>query len=285
MIAKQAFGRTGHLSTRILLGGAAFAQVTQAETDATLELALSYGINHVDVAASYGEAELRVGDWIHRHGKPFFLATKTGERTASKAQAQIQHSLERLQVDQIDLLQLHNLVDPQEWETALGPDGALEAAVEARTHGLVRFIGVTGHGLTVAAMHYRALERFDFDSVLLPFSYVLAQNESYRSEFWSLITQCQSRDVAVQTIKSIVHSPWGECTPNRATWYRPLEDQVAIDRAVHWVLGQGGLFLNTVGDIQVLPRVLDAANRYEVMPTEAEMQTQMNTLGMQPLFA
>ena len=284
MIVKQAFGRTGHLSTRILLGGAALAQVTQAEADATLELALSYGINHVDVAASYGEAEVRVGDWIRRHGKPFFLATKTGERTASKAREQIQHSLERLHVDQIDLLQLHNLVDPQEWEMALGPDGALEAAVEARAQGLVRFIGITGHGLTVAAMHRRALERFDFDSVLLPFSYVMARNETYRSEFWGLVTQCQSQNVAVQTIKSIVHSPWGERAPTRATWYRPLEDQVAIDRTVHWVLGQGGLFLNTVGDIQVLPRVLDAANRYEVMPTEAEMQTQMDTLGIQPLF-
>jgi aryl-alcohol dehydrogenase-like predicted oxidoreductase len=284
MIGKLAFGRTGHVSTRLLLGGAAFARVTQAEADATLDLALSYGINHVDVAASYGEAELRVGDWIRRHGKPFFLATKTGERTAGKAREQIQQSLERLQVDQIDLLQLHNLVDPQEWEAALGPDGALEAAVEARAQGSVRFIGITGHGLTVAAMHRRALERFDFDSVLLPFSFVMAQNETYRGEFWSLVTQCQARDVAVQTIKSIVHSPWGERAPNRATWYRPLEEQAAIDRAVHWVLGQAGLFLNTVGDIHVLPRVLDAANRYEALPTEAEMQAQMDALGMRALF-
>lgn len=284
MIAKQAFGRTGHLSTRIILGGAAFAQVTQAETDATLELALSFGVNHVDVAASYGDAEIRVGSWISRHGKSFFLATKTGERTAIKAREQIHRSLERLQVDQVDLLQLHNLVDPQEWDTALGPDGALEAAIEAREQGLVRFIGITGHGLTVAAMHRRALERFDFDSVLLPFSYVMAQNEQYASEFRSLATLCQSRNVAVQTIKSIVHSPWGENVHSRATWYRPLEDQAAIDRAVHWVLGHAGLFLNSVGDIQVLPRVLDAANRFQVSPTDEEMQTQMDKLGMQPLF-
>jgi aryl-alcohol dehydrogenase-like predicted oxidoreductase len=273
------------LSTRIILGGAAFAQVTQAEADATLELALSFGINHVDVAASYGEAEIRVGSWIGRHGRPFFLATKTDERTATRAREQIQRSLERLQVGQVDLLQLHNLVDPQEWETALGPGGALEAAIEMREQGLVRYIGITGHGLTVATMHRRALERFDFASVLLPFSYVMAQNRQYLGEFQSLTTMCQARNVAMQTIKSIVHSPWGENAPSRATWYRPLEDQTDIDRAVHWVLGHEGLFLNSVGDIQILPRVLDAANRFEGSPTDEEMQTQMDKLGMQPLFA
>jgi aryl-alcohol dehydrogenase-like predicted oxidoreductase len=284
MIAKQTFGCTGHLSTRIILGAAAFAQVTQAETDATLELALSFGINHVDVAASYGEAEIRVGNWIGRHGRPFFLATKTDQRTATGAREQIQRSLERLRVEQVDLLQLHNLVDPQEWETALGPGGALEAAIEMREQGLVRYIGITGHGVTVAAMHRRALERFDFASVLLPFSYVMAQNEQYLGEFQSLVTLCQARNVAVQTIKSIVHRPWGADAPDRATWYRPLEDQADIDRAVHWVLGHEGLFLNSVGDIHILPKVLDAANRFEGSPTDKEMRTQMVRLGMQPLF-
>ena len=153
MISQQAFGRSGHLSSRILLGAAAFSDVTQAEADAALELALSFGVNHVDVAASYGEAELRIGNWISRHGKPFFLATKTGERTVNKAREEIHRSLERLQVTQVDLLQLHNLVDPQEWETALGPGGALEAAIEAREQGLIRFIGITGHGLRAASMH------------------------------------------------------------------------------------------------------------------------------------
>jgi aryl-alcohol dehydrogenase-like predicted oxidoreductase len=284
LIIKQAFGRSGHLSSRILLGAAAFSDVTQAETDAALELALSFGINHVDVAASYGEAELRIGSWISRHGKSFFLATKTGERTVNKAREEFHHSLERLQVDQVDLLQLHNLVDPQEWETALSPGGALEAAIEAREQGLVRFIGITGHGLTAAAMHCQALERFDFDSVLLPFSYVMVQNEQYRSDFLSLTEICQSRNVAMQTIKSIVHTPWGEYEPNRATWYRPLEKQADIDRAVHWVLGRAGLFLNSVGDVHILPRVLDAANRFITPPTDDEMKTQMDKLGMQPLF-
>ncbi len=284
MIAKQAFGRTGQLSSRILLGAAAFSEVTQAEADAALELALSFGVNHVDVAASYGEAELRVGSWISRHGKPFFLATKTGERTAVKAREEIQRSLERLQVDQVDLLQLHNLVDPQEWETALGPGGALEAAIQAREQGLVRFIGITGHGTSVAAMHRRALERFDFDSVLLPFSYVMAQNAQYLADFLSLVKVCLSRNVAVQTIKSIVHRPWGEHAPDRDTWYRPLEEQVDIDRAVHWVLGHTGLFLNSAGDVHLLPRVLDAADRFVTPPTDDEMQALMEKLAMQPLF-
>ncbi|MBN1430000.1 MAG: aldo/keto reductase [Anaerolineae bacterium] len=284
MIAKHTFGRTGHSSTRVILGAAAFAQVTQAETDATLESVLSFGINHVDVAASYGEAEIRLGSWISKHGKSFFLATKTDERTAVGAREQIRRSLERLCIDQVDLLQLHNLVDPQEWETALGPGGALEAAIEAREQGLVRFIGVTGHGLTAAAMHRQALDRFDFDSVLLPLNYVMTQNEHYRREFWDLVSLCQSRNVAVQTIKSIVHRPWGEDTPDRATWYQPLEDQGDIDQAVHWVLGHEGLFLNSVGDIQVLPKVLDAADRFQTPPTDKDMQMQVARLGMQPLF-
>jgi aryl-alcohol dehydrogenase-like predicted oxidoreductase len=284
MIATQAFGRTGHLSSRLILGAAAFSQVTQAETDAAMELALSMGVNHVDVAASYGEAELRVGSWIHRHDRPFFLATKTGERTATTAREQIHRSLERLQVSQVDLIQLHNLVDPQEWEIALGPGGALEAAVEARQQGLVRFIGVTGHGVTVPAMHLKALERFEFDSVLLPYSYLMAHNEQYQSDFLSLSRVCQSRNVAMQTIKSIVRTPWGEQKPDRATWYRPLEDQADIDLAVQWVLGHDGLFVNSVGDVNLLPKVLAAAERFTLTPTDSEMQSQLEKLKMQPLF-
>jgi aryl-alcohol dehydrogenase-like predicted oxidoreductase len=272
------------MSSRVLLGAAAFSQVSQEETDATMELALSFGINHVDVAASYGDAELRVGDWIRRHGTPFFLATKTGERTAAGAREQIRRSLERLQVDHVDLLQLHNLVDPQEWETALGPEGALQAAIEAREEGLVRWIGITGHGLTVAAMHRRALEQFAFDSVLLPLNFPMARNAEYLAEFERLMEQCRARNVAVQTIKSIALSPWGDSAPTWATWYRPLEDPSDIDRAVHWVLGHTGVFLNSAGDIHLLPKVLDAADRFQTKPLENAMQAQAKALGMQPLF-
>jgi aryl-alcohol dehydrogenase-like predicted oxidoreductase len=284
MIEKINFGRSGHSSTRALLGAAAFWATTQQETDAALDLAFKYGVNHVDVAASYGEAELRLGDWIGRHGRDFFLATKTGERSAAGARAEIQRSLARLQVEQVDLLQLHNLVDPQEWETALGPGGALEAAVEAREKGWVRFIGVTGHGWTVAAMHRKALERFDFDSVLLPFSYVMMQNAQYRRDFEALLEVCRARNVAVQTIKSMVHSPWGDEPHTRATWYKPLEDQAAIERTVHWIFGHPGLFLNTAGDIHLLPKVLEAASNYQAPPSDEELQAQLELLGQRPLF-
>jgi aryl-alcohol dehydrogenase-like predicted oxidoreductase len=284
MIATQLFGRTGHHSTCTLFGAAALGGVTQDEADRTLELLLQHGVNHIDTAASYGESELRIGPWMSGHRQHFFLATKTGERTAQKARDQIHRSLERLRVDRIDLIQLHNLVEPQEWETALGPGGALEAAIEARDQGLVRFIGVTGHGVTVAAQHRRALERFDFDSVLLPYSYVLMQNPQYAADFEALMALCQARNVAVQTIKAIVRAPWGDRPHTRATWYEPLENQADIDRAVHWVIGRPGFFLNTAGDIHVLPKILDAASRFEARPTDAEMRAVAEQQEMAPLF-
>ena len=283
-IEQHPFGRTGHLSTRLLLGAAAFSDVTQAEADATMDLALSYGINHIDTAASYGEAELRLGDWIARNGRPFFLATKTGERSAAAAREEIHRSLDRLGVDKVDLIQLHHLVEPEEWDTALGPGGALEAAITAREEGLVRFIGITGHGWTVARMHHAALDRFDFDSVLLPYSYTMMQNEAYRADFEDLYATCRARNVAMQTIKSMVHTPWDGAHETRATWYRPLEDQAAIDTAVQWALGRPAIFLNTVGDIHVLPKMLAAAAHYTGPIPDEQMREQVEALAMRPLF-
>ena len=284
MIAQSPFGSTGHSSSRTLLGAAAFSQVTQDEADATIELALSHGVNHFDTAASYGDSEVRLGSWIRRHGQSFFLATKTGDRTKAGARAELERSLERLGVDKVDLLQLHNLVDPQEWETALGPGGALEAAIAAREEGLVRFIGVTGHGLTVARMHRQALDRFPFDSVLAPYSYVLTQNPQYRADVEALFDVCRERGIAMQTIKSITRAPWNGRPETHATWYEPLVEQADIDLAVHWVLGHRDVFLNTIGDIHVLPRVLDAAERFTAAPTEESLQALAARLGMQPLF-
>ena len=284
MIEQYPFGRTGHESTRTLFGAAALGKVTQEEADRTLELLLKQGVNHIDTAASYGDSELRIGPWMREHRKTFFLATKTGERSYQAARDQIHRSLERLRVDQVDLIQLHNLVEPAEWETAMGPGGALEAAIEARDQGLVRFIGVTGHGITIAQMHKRSLERFDFDSVLLPFSYILMQDAQYAADFEALFEMCQARNVAVQTIKAIVRAPWGEREHTTATWYEPLSEQADIDKAVHWVLGRPGVFLNTVGDIHVLPKVLDAASRFEKRTTDAEMRALMESEEMAPLF-
>lgn len=285
MIEKLPFGRTGHLSTRTIFGAAALSRVTQTQADRTLGVLLHYGVNHIDTAAMYGDSELRVGPWMDHYRQSFFLATKTHERTYEKAWDQFQSSLGRLQVDRVDLLQVHALVDPEEWEVAMGPGGALEAVVEAREQGLTRFLGVTGHGVMAPVMHMRSLERFDFDTVLLPYSYVMMQNPQYAADFEALMALCQERNVAVQTIKSLVRGPWGEKTRIRATWYEPLEGQAAIDRAVHWVLGRPGVFLNTVGDINLLPKVLDAASRFDRRPVEEEMQEEVGRMDMAPLFA
>jgi aryl-alcohol dehydrogenase-like predicted oxidoreductase len=284
MMPTETFGRTGHRSTRTIFGAAAFSDVTQAEADRTMELLLRFGVNHIDTAASYGDSELRLGPWIEQHRAGFFLATKTGERTSQAAYDEIRRSLERLRVDQVDLIQLHNLVDPAEWETALGPGGALEAAIRAREEGLVRFIGVTGHGTTVAAMHTRALERFDFDTVLLPYNYPMMQNPIYAADFEELLARCRERGVAVQTIKAITRAPWSDRPQTAATWYEPLRDPVAIDRAVHWVLGRPSVFLNTVGDIGVLPMVLDAADRFRGRPSDEAMRKIAEQQAMEPLF-
>jgi aryl-alcohol dehydrogenase-like predicted oxidoreductase len=284
MIQTIPFGRTGHNSSRALFGAAGLGTVTQAQADRALEHLLEYGVNHIDTAASYGESELRIGPWMPSHRQDFFLASKTGDRTFQAAKDSIHRSLERLRTDHLDSIQLHNLVDPLEWETAMGPGGALEALIEARAEGLVRFVGVTGHGLTVAVQHKRALEQFDFDSVLLPYSHVLMQNEQYARDFEALMLVCESRNVAVQTIKTITRRPWGERPQTTATWYEPLEDQTDIDTAVHWALARRGVFICTAGDVQIMPKVLQAANRTEVRPSESVMQALLEQREMAPLF-
>jgi aryl-alcohol dehydrogenase-like predicted oxidoreductase len=272
------------MSSVTLFGAAALSRVTQAEADRTLDLLLEYGVNHIDTAASYGDAELRIGPWMARHRKDFFLATKTGDRTYTDARASIHRSLERLRVDAVDLIQLHALVHPDEWDTAMGPGGALEACIEAREQGLVRYIGVTGHGLTIAAMHRRSLERFDFDSVLLPYNMPMMDQEVYEHDFERLVKLCAQRNVAVQTIKGILRGPWATSERSRATWYQPLEDQADIDTAVHWVIGRPGFFLNTVGDIYLLPKVLDAASRFTRRPGDEEMRRVVDAQRMTTLF-
>ena len=284
MIPKQPFGRTGHTSTRILFGAAALWSVTQAEADATLDILIKFGINHIDTAASYGEAERRIGPWMDQHRAQFFLATKTEERTRLKGRESLQRSLELLHTDHVDLLQLHNLSTQSEWEIALGPGGVLEACVEAREQGLIRFIGVTGHGTDIPRLHRLALERFDFNSVLLPYNYMMMQNPGYAAEVEALFSMCRERNVAIQAIKSIARGEWGDHAHTHNTWYHPLEDQADIDLAVHWVLGEPMTFLNSAGDIHILPRVLDAAQRYQSRPADAEMAALASRAGMQPLF-
>jgi len=287
VIARAPFGRTGHDSTRALFGAAALSRVSQDVADGVLELLESYGVNHIDTAASYGDAELRIAPWLAGAGRDrFFVATKTGQRTYREARDEIRRSLERLGTSHVDLLQLHNLVDQAEWDTAMGPDGALRAAVEARDAGLVRFIGVTGHGLRAPAQHHRSLERFPFDSVLFPYNDVQLRDAGYAADVAALMRACEERGVAMQTIKAITLGPWHAERPARpTTWYEPLHDQGDIDLAVRWVLGDPRVFLNTVGDVGLLPKVFDAASRGGSRPTDDEMESLLRRRGMTPLFA
>ena len=284
MIPTLEFGRTGHKSTRTIFGAAAFWDTPQKAVDATMDLVLENGVNHVDTAASYGRSQELLGNWIKRNGRPFFLATKTEMRTKAEAYEQIRRSLELLHVDQVDLIQLHALHEEDDWQTAFGADGVLEAVIDARDEGLARFIGVTGHGVPVPEFHLRSFEQFDFDSVLLPYNHVMMQNSRYAKSFNEVVALCAERNVAVQTIKGVTRSPWNDMKQTRTTWYRPLEAQEDIDRAVHWVFGHPQAFLNTAGDINILPRILDAAHRFEERPSDEEMQAMMNRLKMEPLF-
>lgn len=283
-IVRRPFGRTGHASSAAIFGAAALGGVNQDAADRALELLLEHGINHIDTASRYGEAELRIGPWMAEHRDTFFLATKTAERAYADSRDEIHRSLDRLRVDCVDLLQIHSLSHPGEWEQVMGEDGALRAVMEARDEGLTRFIGVTGHGWTIAAMHLRSLARFDFDAVLMPWNWVMAANDRYRADFEAVMRACRARDVAVQSIKSIARGPWATNAPNRDTWYQPLEEQADIDRAVHFVLGRGDVFLNTAGDLALLPRVLDAAARYVDAPAHDDMADMAARRRLTPLF-
>jgi aryl-alcohol dehydrogenase-like predicted oxidoreductase len=283
-IAEAPFGSTGHHSSRVIFGAVALDGATPAESEATLALVLEHGINHIDTAPTYGDSEDQLRPWLAEHRDRFFLATKTGERTAAGARESIHRSLERMGVAGVDLIQLHNLVHPGEWEQALGPGGALEAALEARDEGLVRFIGVTGHGLTVAHQHLRALERFAFDSVLAPCNPTLLRDPVYGPDFGELVRVCGERGVAVQTIKAITRGPWGAADRTAGTWYEPLTRQEDLDSAVWFVLGHPGVFLNTVGDRALLPAVLDAAERFAGPPGDDEIERLVERARMTPLF-
>jgi aryl-alcohol dehydrogenase-like predicted oxidoreductase len=285
-IATAPFGRTGHESSRVLFGAAALASVTQGVADETLEILVAHGVNHLDTASAYGDAELRMRPWLARDPGRFFVATKTDDRTAAGAREDLHRSLERLGVDHVDLWQLHSLADPIEWDIALSPGGAIDAAVQAREEGLIRWIGVTGHGTQIAATHRRSLERFDFDSVLLPYNYLTMQLPYYAENFEALLHTGEERGVAVQTIKSIGRRPWLGHPRTRSTWYEPLEDQDDIDLAVWWVLKRSEVFLNSVGDVDLLPKVLDAAERFDAdtAPGDEDLADRWPQVDAAPLF-
>jgi aryl-alcohol dehydrogenase-like predicted oxidoreductase len=287
MIERVPFGRTGHESSRVIFGAAGVARADQETADRLLPLLLEHGVNHIDTAAMYGDAELRIAPWLKGHPDTFFLATKTHARDGDGARASLENSLTRMGVDRVDLIQLHNLVEPEEWETAHAPGGALEALVQARDEGLTRFIGVTGHGLRIAGMHLRSLERFDYDSVLFPYNFTVLQDPGYRADVEQLLAVCAERNVATQTIKSIARRRWiGERAPGerRQSWYEPLTDPDAIGRAVRYVLGQPQLFIDSSSAIDQLTHVLAAAEAAASAPTDTDLAGDVSWFDMSPLF-
>jgi aryl-alcohol dehydrogenase-like predicted oxidoreductase len=284
LIEKQPFGITGHLSSRIIFGSVCLARADQDTADEVLETLLEYGINHIDTAPSYGNAELRVGPWMKQFREHFFLATKTDERTYAEAREQFSRSLDRLQVDRVDLLQMHNLTDVVQREFAMGPGGALEFLIEARDKGLTRFIGITGHGILTPRMHLQSLARFNFDTVLLPCNYLLMQNSKYRADFDELVVFCRKNAIAVQTIKSAARGLWGDKPRDHTTWYEPLNIEGAVNKSVQWVMGKTDAFIITTGDLQVLPKFLAAASRFQNAPPDDEMKTMVAEHDMRPIF-
>ena len=284
-IKKRAFGRTGHMSSTVLFGGAALNSVDQEAADRVLDLLFAHGINHIDTAPGYGDSELRIGPWMDRHRDAFFLATKTDKRDFIGAREQIRHSLERLRTDSVDMIQLHSLSHPDEWEQALAPGGALDAVVEARAEGLTRFIGITGHGWNIAAMHRRALERFEFDAVLMPWNWVAANHETYAADFEATAAVCAERGVAVQTIKGVARGPWAAGADHDfRTWYQPLDQEDDIRMAVNWVLARPGIFLNSAGSIDLLPAILRAAAEPGTPPGDQTMAALAERTGMTSIF-
>jgi aryl-alcohol dehydrogenase-like predicted oxidoreductase len=285
MLPLTAFGRTGHQSTRVIFGAAALGSMSQERADAVMDVVGSNGVNHIDTARGYGDSELRLAPWLAANRSKVFLATKTGERSGPAARAELEESLTRLGVDQVDLVQLHNLVEPEEWDTAFARGGVVEALVAARDEGLCRFIGVTGHGVRIPSMHLRSLQAFDFDSVLFPYNFVLLERPDYRADVEALLEVCAEREVAVQTIKAIARGRWSGSREGKFSWYEPLTDPEAIGRAVRYVLGNAQLFLNSSSDATLLPTILAAAQTDDLTsPSPDELRADIESFGITSLF-
>ncbi len=289
MIDTISFGRTGHQSTRMIFGAAALGAMRQERADATLESVFEAGVNHIDTAASYGDSEERLAPFLAEHRDEVFLATKTGDRDFEMARASIRRSLERMKVDRVDMIQLHNLTDEAGWQQAMGSGGALEAAVEARDEGLVRFIGVTGHGTFAPKMHLKSLEVFPFDSVLTPYNPTMMATPEYFDDFEALVAECERRGVAVQTIKSIARRRWRDDDQSkRFSWYEPIREPDVLKRAVEYALRRPGIFVNTTSDATLLPLMLAAADEFDATEGgdtwQSEVAADTARLQVEPLF-
>ena len=282
---KRQFGRTGHMSTVAILGGAALGEVDQLTADKAMETVLAYGVNHIDVAPSYGHAEDRLAPWMKSHRDNFFLGCKTMERTRDGAREELQSSLKRLKTDHFDLYQMHAVKTMESLDEVTHPGGALEALVDAKNEGLIRHISITGHGVYAPQVFIEALRRFDFDSVLFPVNFVQYANPAYRQKADELLKLCRKKTVGSMLIKSITKAPWGERKPQFDTWYEPFTEMEMIQEAVSFALSQNATGICTAGDTRLLPLVLEACENFRPMP-EIEQQELIGRAGeFQPLFA
>jgi aryl-alcohol dehydrogenase-like predicted oxidoreductase len=279
------FGRSGHMSTIAIFGAAAFWEISQKDADKVMEQVIEAGINHLDVAPSYGQAEIRIGPWMPRERQRFFLGCKTTERTRDGAWNEMQQSLKRLQTESFDLYQLHAVTTFEELDQVTGKGGALESAVSAQRAGLTKFIGITGHGVDAPAIYLEALKRFDFDSILFPLNFVQMANPKYRKNTEELLEECRKKDVGTMIIKSITKAPWGERAHTATTWYEPFDQLDEIQRAVNFALSYEVTGLCTAGDTHVLPLVLKACQDFT--PLSLAEREKLIKLGgsYQPLFA
>ena len=264
---QRRLGRTGHMSSVVILGGATFSRLSQSESDEGIDLALQHGVNHFDVAPTYGEAELRLGPWVEKMRGGLFLACKTGKRDRQGAAEELQRSLERLRTESFDLYQLHGVTSLEDLDAALGPGGAIEALLDARESGLTQHIGITGHS---PATMLEALRRFDFDTIMFPLNFVLYADEEYRADTKALLALAAERDVGVMCIKSIARRPWGDREHTYRCWYEPFDDQETIDRAVRFVLSQPITGIPHASDLRLMRKVIDAAERFKPMSEQEQ---------------
>jgi aryl-alcohol dehydrogenase-like predicted oxidoreductase len=267
---RRRFGRTGHMSTVIIFGAFAVGQVDQREADATMELLMAHGVNHIDVAPSYHDAELRLGPWLEKYRDRFFVGCKTQLRSQDEALDELQQSLGRLRIDAFDLYQLHAVTSMEELDRCFAPGGSLQAILDARDQGLTRYIGITSHGLRAPAVQLEALRRFDFDSLLFPLNFKLWADKDYRRDLQTLLEIATDRDVGTMVIKAWAKSPWGEREPEYHTWYQPFDEQDKVEQALHFALSQPVTGAINAGDSRLLPAILAAAERFEPMDAEEQ---------------
>jgi predicted aldo/keto reductase-like oxidoreductase len=281
---KRRFGRTDHWSTVIIFGGFAVGLVSQEEADATMALLMEHGVNHIDVAPSYFDAELRLGPWLEKYRDRFFLGCKTQLRTRVEAREELARSLVRLRVEAFDLFQLHAVTTMEELDQCFAPDGSLEAILEARDEGLTRYVGITSHGWLAPAVQLEALRRFDFDSLLLPLNFKAWADDDYRRTLSELLEVAAERDVGTMVIKTWAQRPWGEEAQAYHTWYKPFDEPEMVERALRFTLSQPVTAAISAGDSRLLPAILAAAKRFS--PMDEREQAQLLSLADQyePIF-